>query len=144
MVKVVFYEKPGCGGNKKQKAILTAAGHEIEARNLLNQPWTAQSLRPFFGDLPVREWFNKSAPKIKSGELDISSLNETEALNLMLAEPLLIRRPLLEIEGVFKVGFDLKEIDNWIGLNLENTDRDVETCPNSHKHTPCKEVASSK
>lgn len=137
MVKVVFYEKPGCRGNKKQKAILTAAGHEIEARNLLNQPWTAQNLRPFFGDLPVREWFNKSAPKIKSGELDISSLNEAEALNLMLAEPLLIRRPLLEIEGVFQVGFELKEIDNWIGLNLENTDRDVETCPKSHDRNPC-------
>ena len=138
MVKVIFYEKPGCGGNKKQNAILTAAGHEIEARNLLAQPWTIASLRPFFGNLPVKEWFNKSAPKIKSGELDITNLNETEALNLMLAEPLLIRRPLLEIGSVYKVGFNLEEIDAWIGLNLETTNEDVETCPKTHEHKPCK------
>ncbi|MDJ0727066.1 MAG: ArsC/Spx/MgsR family protein [Prochloraceae cyanobacterium] len=138
MVKVIFYEKPGCGGNKRQKATLTAAGHEIEARNLLTQPWTAATLRPFFGDLPVKEWFNQSAPKIKSQELDISELNETEALNLMLAEPLLIRRPLLEIEGIYKVGFNLKEIDAWIGLNLENTNQDIESCPKTHEHKPCK------
>ena len=38
MAKVIFYEKPGCANNAKQKALLAAAGHEVEARNLLTEP----------------------------------------------------------------------------------------------------------
>ena len=42
MAHIIFYEKPGCGGNARQKAILQAAGHEVEAKNLLAEPWTRQ------------------------------------------------------------------------------------------------------
>ena len=59
MTKVIFYEKPGCINNAKQKALLWAAGHEVIAYNLLKTPWTVASLRPFFGDRPVTEWFNE-------------------------------------------------------------------------------------
>ncbi len=55
MVTVLFYEKPGCINNTKQKVLLKAAGHEVQAHNLLTEPWTAESLRPFFGALPVAE-----------------------------------------------------------------------------------------
>ena len=58
MTKVVFYEKPGCGGNARQKALLIASGHELDVRNLLTEPWTAATLRPFFGSKPLRDWFN--------------------------------------------------------------------------------------
>ena len=37
MAKIIFYEKPGCGGNARQKALLLASGHELEVRNLLGQ-----------------------------------------------------------------------------------------------------------
>ncbi len=70
MVTVIFYEKPGCINNTKQKALLAAAGHEVLAHSLLAHPWTAESLRPFFGTLPVAKWFNASAPRVKSGEVD--------------------------------------------------------------------------
>ena len=69
MAKVIFYEKPGCKNNTKQKTLLKAAGHQLEAHNLLTEPWTKDNLRLFFGDRPVAEWFNKAAPKVKSGEV---------------------------------------------------------------------------
>ena len=34
MAKVVFYEKPGCGGNARQKRLLVQSGHELEVRDL--------------------------------------------------------------------------------------------------------------
>ncbi len=139
MAKVIFYEKPGCINNTKQKTLLTAAGHQVEARNLLTENWTAESLHPFFVSLPVTEWFNRSAPRIKSGEVIPSELDEQTALKLMVAEPLLIRRPLIQVEEVYQVGFNLEKIDTWIGLNsLEGRNQDIETCPRSHETTPCK------
>lgn len=105
MAKVVFYEKPGCGGNAKQKALLSAAGHELDVRNLLAEPWTAERLRAYFGDKPVADWFNPSAPRIKSGEVDPGAMTAAAALALMVAEPIFIHRPLLEANGLLGSGF---------------------------------------
>ncbi|ERT09929.1 arsC family protein [Lyngbya aestuarii BL J] len=144
MANVIFYEKPGCKNNTKQKALLQSAGHNLDARNLLTESWTPQKLRPFFGDLPVTDWFNSSAPRIKSGEVDPSQLNEEAALNLMIADPLLIRRPLILVEEIYRVGFDPDVIESWIGLNSTTPiSEDLETCPRSHAETPCKTATHS-
>lgn len=115
MALVTFYEKPGCGTNRKQKAMLAAAGHRLDERNLLAEPWTGERLRGFFGDMPVANWFNPAAPRVKSGEIDPLALDPEEALALMLAEPLLIRRPLIETEGRRCAGFDKEPVLSLLG-----------------------------
>jgi nitrogenase-associated protein len=120
MAFVVFYEKPGCGGNAKQKALLRASGHEIEAKSLLSEPWTSASLRPYFGDRPVRDWFNLASLRVKSGEIAIDRMGEQEALALMLGDPLLIRRPLMLVSGRRECGFDAELVDAWIGLKPDS------------------------
>ena len=117
MTLVRFFEKPGCRNNTRQKAILEASGHQVEARNLLTEPWTAETLRPFFGDKPVAEWFNRAAPKVKDGLVVPESHSEASALALMVAEPLLIRRPLMEANGRKESGFDQEKVAAWIGLS---------------------------
>jgi nitrogenase-associated protein len=57
MARVVFWEKPGCAGNARQKALLFASGHKLDVRNLLTEPWDAARLRSFFGARPVANWF---------------------------------------------------------------------------------------
>jgi len=123
MARVIFYSKPGCKGGVKQKVLLTAAGHEVVAYSLLTEPWTVERLRSFFGDRPVAEWFNRSAPRVKSGEVVPEKTDEETALLLMLKDPMLIRRPLLEVGDTSggqslrrEVGFDVEMIDAWIGL----------------------------
>ena len=144
MAKVIFYEKTGCRNNTKQKTLLTAAGHQVEAHNLLVERWTKERLRWFFGNRPVAEWFNRSAPKIKSGEINPEQIDAETALKLMLEEPLLIRRPLIQVGYRGEVGFDAKVIDNWIGLkpideSLQEVSRnlmnqDLQSCPRNHQH----------
>jgi nitrogenase-associated protein len=107
MATIVFYEKPGCATNARQRQMLRAAGHEVVVRNLLAEPWTAARLREFFSRLPVADWLNRAAPRIKSGEIDPSTLSDQTALELMLADPLLIRRPLLEVGSMRIAGFDV-------------------------------------
>jgi nitrogenase-associated protein len=116
MAKVVFYEKPGCVGNARQKTLLAASGHELEVRNLLAEPWTPATLRPFFGDKPIAEWFNQSSPKVKAGAIDVAVLSEEAALALMIDDPLLIRRPLMQSGDRREVGFDQAVVDAWLGL----------------------------
>lgn len=44
---VVFYEKKGCGGNARQKALLKNEGVEFEVKDILNVVWTKELLRVF-------------------------------------------------------------------------------------------------
>lgn len=136
MSEVIFFEKPGCINNSRQKNLLESAGHIVVARNLLTEPWSAEALRSFFGDMPVADWFNRSAPAIKAGRVTPEALDEAEALRLMLDDPLLIRRPLMQVGAERMTGFDSEAVDEWIGLN-ERPGREIEQCPRSHAAEPC-------
>lgn len=135
MSTVTFYEKPGCGNNTKQKAMLVAAGHEVIAHNLLTEAWTAQRLLEFFGEHPVADWFNRAAPRVKSGEIVPEQIDAETAMRLILQEPLLIRRPLIEADGRKEIGFDQDLIHTWLGLTPNG--KDLENCPRSAAHAPC-------
>ena len=132
LATILFWEKPGCAGNARQKALLAASGHEVSARDLRAEPWTAGGLRPFFGDRPVAEWFNRNATRVKSGEVRPEALDEAAALSLMLADPLLIRRPLMQVGERREAGFDQTLVAAWIGLHVAGPAVD-ETC---QRHAP--------
>lgn len=118
MTHLHFHEKPGCGGNARQRALLEAAGHTLERHDLLTTPWTRERLLHFLGPLPVAQWFNRAAPRVRSGELQPEALDADTALALLLAEPLLIRRPLMQRadDASVQVGFDADAVHAWIGL----------------------------
>ena len=138
MATVIFYEKQGCSGNARQKDILRAAGHTVVARDLLGEPWSDASLRSFFGPLPVAQWFNRNSPAVKSGEIVPEAHDEASALALLRRHPLLIRRPLLEVDGVRRAGFDAAAIDAWIGLGGELPDDDLEACRHGQAGHVCR------
>lgn len=129
MTHVIFYEKPGCGGNARQRAALESAGHTLERRNLLTAHWTADSLLAFLQPLPVADWFNRAAPSVKSGEIVPESLTFDQALALLLAQPLLIRRPLMMVGEQRMVGFDTAQVHAWVGLGEQaNPRQSLEGC----------------
>lgn len=137
MATVIFWEKPGCINNTRQKELLREAGHEVIARNLLTEPWEAVRLRRFFGTLPVVGWFNGNAPAIKQGRVVPDTCNAEQALRLMLADPLLIRRPLLQVGERCEAGFDPARVEAWIGLQTQVAlTADLETCPRSADFSP--------
>ena len=128
MATVIFYEKPGCINNTRQKKILQRSGHKVISCNLLRESWTTAKLRLFFQGLPKAEWFNSSAPQIKSGEIDPERLNHIQALDQMISNPILIRRPLMQVYDQYMAGFDIKKVNNWIGLDIQDADEDIEKC----------------
>ena len=129
MAVVTFYEKPGCKGNLRQKTLLAAAGHTVQAKSLKTEAWTAERLLAFVGKLPVSTWFNPSAPAIKSGEIVPENISFEHALHLLMENPLLIRRPLMEVGDERQVGFDVVAVDAWIGLkNVDLPEGNIEAC----------------
>lgn len=135
MAEVIFYEKPGCINNTRQKKLLAEAGHTVIAHNLLTEAWTAERLLTFFKDRPVPEWFNRTAPAVKSGDVVPEALTAEHALALMIADPILIRRPLMQVEQSCQQGFEPEHVAAWIGLSSVAADTDLETCP--RQQAPC-------
>ena len=106
MPTVSFWWKPGCATNTRQIGLLREAGCEVVIRDLLTEPWTTSALSAFFGSRPVREWFNPAAPAVKAGTVVPAEFSAETALLRLVAEPLLIRRPLIELAGERCCGFD--------------------------------------
>lgn len=134
MATVVFYEKPGCGTNARQKRLLEAAGHSLVVKNLLTEPWTVERLRGFFDGTPVESWFNPAAPRVKGGEVNPQGLDANGALELMVREPLLIRRPLIEANDLQCAGFDREPVTSLLG---DAQGEVAEGCSRPAAVTPC-------
>jgi nitrogenase-associated protein len=137
MTDLVFYEKPGCIGNKQQKAILRKLGISLEVRDILTETWTADRLRPYFAHKTIANWFNDSAPQVKSGEIDIDQLEESEALRLMVEQPILIKRPLMSYQSLNQSGFTTGPVLEALNVKLDEG-QNVESCPMTEQ--PCETV----
>lgn len=152
MATIHFYGKPDCINNRRQKELLRAAGHELIDYDILRTIFTKETLRPFFEDRPVTEWFNPTAPAITSGHITPNRLSEDEALDHMLYDRLLIRRPLLQIDSEQFCGFDgdrLKKLINFtptegnsaVFERLINTD--LVTCPRTGTTESCTTIGAT-
>jgi arsenate reductase (glutaredoxin) len=133
---VVFYEKPGCAGNKKQKDLLKAHGVEFEVKSMLNTPWSVESLSSFFDGLEKNKIVNQFAPQIKNGEIFPEKLSKDELINLMIKEPILIKRPLIEVGEEKVCGFDIPKLNKLLNLDLDSK-KEIGTCQSSDS---CKTV----
>jgi len=132
--RVIFYEKTGCAGNQRQKKVLTSQGITFEVKSLLDTKWDTKSLSEFFTDLDKNQIINESAPKIKNKEIDIESLTKDEIISFMCKEPLLIRRPLLEIGNEKICGFDIEKINHVLKSKIDSN-LEIPTCLSSDKCT---------
>jgi nitrogenase-associated protein len=114
MAKIIFYEKIGCDEHLRQKSLLAAAGYEVEARSLTGQNWTPASLRGFFAEKPVAEWFDRAAPKVLSGQIDPSKTSAQAALVMLSLDPDLIASPLIKLDGLCAAGLDAEELKTFL------------------------------
>jgi nitrogenase-associated protein len=116
MAKIIFYEKTGCINNTKQKRILELVGYELEAIDIIAYKWSAAELKAFFENVPLEKWFNMNALTISFGEDSPNNYNKDTAIDAMLKNHLLIKRPLMIVNGEKLVGFDKAKIDEELGL----------------------------
>jgi arsenate reductase-like glutaredoxin family protein len=71
---------------------------------------------------------NHTAPAIKKGEIVPENLQHDEAVTLMIENPILIKRPLIRVDGMSIQGFTDERLTPYLGA-WDGKD-DVITCPN--------------
>lgn len=116
--RIVFYEKTGCSGNARQKALLREYGIEIEVRSLLETPWDKPTLEAFFEGLTPREMLNPFAPQLKDGTFQLAEYTKESLIEAMIRTPILIRRPLLQIGDVKLCGFDIARLNELLHVTM--------------------------
>jgi nitrogenase-associated protein len=128
MAFIQFFEKPGCINGEKQKNILVEAGNVLECVNILAHTWSREELAPFLAQKEPSLIMNHTAPAIKKGEIVPADLHYDEAVSLMIENPILIKRPLIRVDGMSIQGFMDERLTPYLG-SWDWRD-DVVTCPN--------------
>ena len=86
------------------KALLSQEGIEVQERDFFKAPFSEYELRALLGDVPPSDVFSWRSPSVKKLGLDKDALTDDDLVRLMVEEPRLVRRPLLEVGGRLVVG----------------------------------------
>lgn len=127
MALLHIWHEPGCATDIRQLALQRNTGHDVVSHELFSEPRTAQDLLHSLIDLPIEQRLNPNAPRIRSGKISPTLLDTNTALKMLIGDPLLIRRSLIETKGQTLAGFDTA----WLGLDAgpgEHCSGSRETC----------------
>ena len=90
-------------------------GVELEERDFFADPLSDQELRDIIGNRPASQIFSWNSPSFKKLGVTRESLDDDRLIHLMLDEPRLIRRPLVQVGGEVFVGTDEEAMKRALG-----------------------------
>ena len=90
-------------------------GVELEERDFFADPLSEQELRDLIGNRPVSQVFSWNSLSFKKLGVTREDLDDDRLIQLMLDEPRLIRRPLVQVGGEVFVGTDKAAIERALG-----------------------------
>ena len=116
MIKFICY--PRCTTCQRAKAWLDESGVEYELRDIKLDNPTLDELKVWHeqSGLPLKKLFNTSGLLYKSLDLKnkLPTMSEDEILALLSSDGMLVKRPLLVLDGRVLVGFKEEEWKNTI------------------------------
>jgi arsenate reductase-like glutaredoxin family protein len=90
-------------------------GVELEERDFFADPLSDQELRDLIGNRPAGQIFSWNSPSFKKLGVTRDDLEDGRLIQLMLDEPRLIRRPLVQVGGEVFVGTDKEAMRRALG-----------------------------
>ena len=106
---MLFFEYPPCSTCRRAKAWLDANGVGYTARHIKDEPPSADELAEWIrtSGLDVKKFFNTSGQLYRSMKLSekLPAMSFTEAVSLLAADGMLIKRPLVTDGDTVLVGF---------------------------------------
>lgn len=97
------------------KASLSQDGVELNERDFFKDGFSEAELRDLLGDTNPADVFSWRSPSARKLGLDRDTVTDDELISLMVGEPRLIRRPLIQVEGRLVVGTDKKAMAEAFG-----------------------------
>ena len=111
---MLFVCYPKCTTCQKAKAFLDARGIAYTLRDIKLENPTRQELAQWYecSGLPLKKFFNTSGLQYKALELKdkLPAMSEEEQLDLLAADGMLVKRPILVGDDFVLVGF---KQDQW-------------------------------
>jgi Spx/MgsR family transcriptional regulator len=109
--KVGFLHKPSCTTCRKARSYMEKRGFGMEFRDLGKQRLSPEELEKLIGDRDHTEFLNTRNELYRRKNMKEHPPSRNEAIQMMAAEPNLIRRPVILAGGRVVLGFDKDGID---------------------------------
>jgi len=105
-VSVTIYHNPRCSKSRQTLALLTERGIELEIIEYLASPPEAAELKRILGLLAIgpRDLMRKKEEPYTKGGLADEALSEDDLVAAMIADPILIERPIVVANGKAAIG----------------------------------------
>ena len=117
MIQFICY--PKCTTCQKAKKWLDSKGIDYETRDIKLDNPKYEEIKKWYheNDLPIKRFFNTSGLLYKSMDLKtkLPAMSDEEQIRLLATDGLLVKRPLLIVDGKALVGFKESE---WSDLLL--------------------------
>ncbi len=98
------------------KAELSQAEVELNERDFFANPFTLDELKELIGARSASDFFSWRSPSFRKMGLSRDDVTEGQMLDLMVGEPRLIHRPLIQTsDGDLIVGTDKKAMSALLG-----------------------------
>jgi len=100
MKKITVYEKPTCTTCRKLSKLLIEKGIDFEKVNYYIDPFTKKQLKGLLRKLKMRpeSLLRKNEAAYKQMNLSNVTLSDDEFINLMIENPDLVQRPIVEVD----------------------------------------------
>ncbi len=112
---VQFFQYPKCTTCRKAQKWLEEHGINFEAIHIVEQTPSTEQLETLWKNsgLPLKKFFNTSGQKYKTLGLKdkLSTMTETEQLELLASDGMLIKRPIVSDGNKVTLGFKEPEFD---------------------------------
>ena len=97
-MKITIYQKPTCSTCRQVHSALREAGVDFDAIDYYTDPIGKTKLRELVGKLgmPARELLRTKEPIFKTLGVDARTVSDAQAIDLMVAHPDLLQRPIVE------------------------------------------------
>lgn len=94
---ITIYHNPKCGSSRKALALIRGAGHEPRIVPYLTEPPTRAELKRLIARMGItaRELLREKEAAFAERGLGDQSLGEDALIDAMIAEPILINRPIV-------------------------------------------------
>jgi regulatory protein spx len=113
---VTLYTTPSCTSCRKAKAWLEEHSIDYIERNILANPLTVEEIKSIFRltEEGTSEIISTNSKTFQELNIDIESLSLIELYTLIMENPKMVRRPMIQDEKRLQVGYNEDEIRSFL------------------------------
>ena len=108
---VEFLQKPTCTSCRNARAYMEKCGFDLRLRDIGKDRLRPEEIENLIGDRDYRQFLNTRNELYRRNNMKENPPTRAQAVNMIAAEPNLIRRPIIIAGKKMILGFDQESID---------------------------------